>query len=89
MHNGTFGDGEMATGLSAEHTYMSQDEFEVNVRVNNDDGLSDTKYVNLMTGIVHNRPSMIEESPELRTLSEKLAIGRFRARQSRAEQTRQ
>ena len=67
-----FGDGESKTGLSAEHTYMTQDEFKVSVVLNNDQELSDTKYVNLFRGIVHNRPSMIEQSPELRTMSQNL-----------------
>lgn len=67
-----FGDGETATGLSAEHSYMEQDEYKVSVVLNNDQELSDIKYVNLFRGIAHNRPSMMEQSPELRTMSENL-----------------
>ncbi|MEX2345744.1 MAG: PKD domain-containing protein [Balneolaceae bacterium] len=68
-----FGDGETGRGLSVEHEYFTQDEYKVEVVVNNDRELADTKYVNMQTAIVHNRPSMMRDNPELASMSENLA----------------
>ncbi|MGM0589985.1 MAG: PKD domain-containing protein [Bacteroidota bacterium] len=51
-----FGDGETTVGLNPEHSYKRLGVFPVNVVVNGDSKLSDTKYLDLEQGILRNDP---------------------------------
>ncbi len=67
-----FGDGELAFTPSVEHRYRSADEYKVTLMVNNDPELSDTRYVNLFTGEIHNLPGMLQENPRLAGMAAQL-----------------
>jgi hypothetical protein len=51
-----FGNGETTVGLNPTHSYNRLDVFPVNVVVNGDPNLSDTKYLDLNRGILRNDP---------------------------------